>query len=132
MPVFDFVSQELGIRLGRFMQGKFGFHDSWPAGGRSRDGFSGSKENRKVALGTVFPACLTAFLTGVTEPIEFTFLFLAPWLYWGFHALMAAISFLVNEFVRRSHRNDLLGGVLDLLFMGLSQWQRELTFGTPF
>jgi len=36
------------------------------------------KENRKMALGTIFPAALTSFVTGVTEPIEFTFLFLAP------------------------------------------------------
>ncbi|WAM02882.1 PTS transporter subunit EIIC [Mycoplasmopsis felis] len=46
------------------------------------------KENRKLALGTVVPAAFTSIITGVTEPIEFTFLFLAPLLFWGFHALI--------------------------------------------
>ena len=36
------------------------------------------KENRRVAIAVVFPAAVTSFMTGVTEPIEFTFLFLAP------------------------------------------------------
>lgn len=39
------------------------------------------KENRKVASGTVIPAAATSFVTGVTEPIEFTFLFLSPLLF---------------------------------------------------
>jgi PTS system glucose-specific IIC component len=39
------------------------------------------KENRKLAMGAVFGAALTSFVTGVTEPIEFTFLFLAPLLF---------------------------------------------------
>ncbi|SYV97746.1 EIICBA-Glc 1, partial [Mycoplasmopsis edwardii] len=40
------------------------------------------KETRKIAFGTVLPAAITSLTTGVTEPIEFTFLFLAPYLFW--------------------------------------------------
>ena len=39
------------------------------------------KENRKQAFGIIFPASVTSFVTGVTEPIEFTFVFLAPALF---------------------------------------------------
>ena len=39
------------------------------------------KENRKQAFGIIFPASLTSFTTGVTEPLEFTFVFLAPALF---------------------------------------------------
>ena len=39
-------------------------------------------------------AGLTAFLTGITEPLEFSFLFVAPVLY-GIHVLLAGTSFLV-------------------------------------
>ncbi|MGL5205503.1 MAG: glucose PTS transporter subunit IIA, partial [Metamycoplasmataceae bacterium] len=48
---------------------------------------------RKMAGSIVISAGATAFLTGITEPIEFTFLFLAPWLFWGFHAFFCALSF---------------------------------------
>ncbi|SYV92558.1 EIICBA-Glc 1, partial [Mycoplasmopsis synoviae] len=44
--------------------------------------FAAPKENRKVAAGTVVPAAFTSLITGVTEPIEFTFLFLSPLLFW--------------------------------------------------
>lgn len=63
------------------MQGKFSFMIfGLPAAGLAMV-MAAPKENRKVALGTVFPAALTSFVTGVTEPIEFTFIFLAPLLF---------------------------------------------------
>lgn len=52
-------------------------------------------DGRKVASSIVVSAAFVCFLTGITEPIEFTFLFLAPWLFWGFHAFMAAIAYLI-------------------------------------
>ncbi|WP_255349922.1 glucose PTS transporter subunit EIIB [Halolactibacillus sp. JCM 19043] len=46
-------------------------------------------ENRKKVLGLLIPAVVTAVLTGITEPIEFTFLFVAPLLFF-MHALLSA------------------------------------------
>lgn len=46
-------------------------------------------EKRKIVIGLMVPAALTAILTGITEPIEFTFLFLAPMLF-VVHALLSA------------------------------------------
>jgi PTS system glucose-specific IIC component len=48
-------------------------------------------ENRKRIAGIMLSAALTSFLTGITEPIEFSFLFLAPVLY-GLHALLAGCA----------------------------------------
>jgi len=48
-------------------------------------------ENRKVTGGIMMSAALTSFLTGITEPIEFSFLFVAPVLY-GIHAFLAGCS----------------------------------------
>jgi PTS system N-acetylglucosamine-specific IIC component len=45
----------------------------------------------KVAAGVLPAAALTAFLTGITEPLEFSFLFVAPLLY-GVHALLTGAS----------------------------------------
>nr|WP_084156539.1 PTS transporter subunit EIIC [Clostridium akagii] len=49
------------------------------------------KENRKKVTGMLLGIAFTAFLTGVTEPIEFTFIFLAPVLY-IIHALLTGVS----------------------------------------
>ena len=47
------------------------------------------KENKKMVMGLVLGAAITAILTGITEPIEFTFLFIAPALF-ALHALLSA------------------------------------------
>jgi PTS system N-acetylglucosamine-specific IIC component len=52
------------------------------------------KERRKEMLGMFAGLALTSFITGITEPIEFSFMFLAPALY-VLHAILTAISFLV-------------------------------------
>jgi alpha-glucoside PTS system EIICB component len=46
-------------------------------------------ENRVKTLGLLIPAALTSFLTGITEPLEFTFLFVAPFLF-AIHAFLSA------------------------------------------
>lgn len=46
-------------------------------------------EKKKIVAGLLIPATLTAIITGITEPLEFTFLFIAPVLF-GVHALLAA------------------------------------------
>ncbi|MEU3991265.1 PTS transporter subunit EIIC [Streptomyces platensis] len=48
-------------------------------------------ERRKVVGGMMFSIALTAFITGVTEPIEFTFMFIAPVLY-AIHAVLTGVS----------------------------------------
>lgn len=51
-------------------------------------------EKKKVVGGLLLSAALTAFLTGITEPLEFTFLFVAPILY-VVHCVLAGISFML-------------------------------------
>lgn len=63
-------------------------------------------ERRKEVGGMLFSLALTAFLTGVTEPIEFTFMFLAPVLY-AIHAVLTGVSMVVM---------DLLGSRLGFTF----------------
>ncbi|MEG0818984.1 MAG: N-acetylglucosamine-specific PTS transporter subunit IIBC, partial [Brevundimonas sp.] len=63
-------------------------------------------ERRKEVGGMLFSLALTAFLTGVTEPIEFTFMFLAPVLY-AIHAVLTGVSMVAM---------DLLGSRLGFTF----------------
>ncbi|MFT7288660.1 MAG: glucose-specific phosphotransferase system IIBC component [Halieaceae bacterium] len=55
---------------------------------------SARPEKRQMVGGLMLSAAFTSFLTGITEPIEFTFLFIAPLLY-GLHAVMAGLCFLL-------------------------------------
>ena len=77
------------------------------------------KENRRAAMGTVVPAAVTSFVTGVTEPIEFTFLFLAPFLFFGFHAFMCALSFMLMNVANVHLAQSFSGGFLDLVIYGM-------------
>ncbi|MGX1244132.1 phosphotransferase system glucose/maltose/N-acetylglucosamine-specific IIC component [Streptomyces pseudovenezuelae] len=56
---------------------------------------SARPERRKAVLGMMMSMALTSFFTGITEPIEFTFMFIAPVLY-AIHAVLTAISMAVT------------------------------------
>jgi N-acetylglucosamine PTS system EIICBA or EIICB component len=51
-------------------------------------------ERRRAVAGLLLSIALTSFLTGVTEPVEFSFMFLAPALY-GLHALLTGLAFVI-------------------------------------
>jgi len=70
------------------------------------------KENRAAVGGMLFSVAFTAFLTGITEPIEFMFMFLAPALY-VVHALLTGISFLVTYFMGILHGFTFSAGFID-------------------
>ncbi|MEU1268969.1 PTS transporter subunit EIIC [Streptomyces sp. NPDC005799] len=56
---------------------------------------SARPERRKAVMGMMISLALTSFVTGVTEPIEFSFMFIAPVLY-GIHAVLTALSMAVT------------------------------------
>lgn len=70
------------------------------------------KEKRKKVLGILIPAALTAIITGITEPFEFTFLFVAPLLF-IIHSLLAASLSTLVYFLGAS--GNFGGGLIDFL-----------------
>ncbi|KOX24652.1 MULTISPECIES: PTS transporter subunit EIIC [unclassified Streptomyces] len=56
---------------------------------------SARPERRKAVMGMMVSLALTSFVTGITEPIEFTFMFIAPLLY-AIHAVLTAVSMAVT------------------------------------
>ncbi len=108
-----------GVNPGSYMQGKFPFMlFGLPAAGAAMI-MAAKKENRQMAASIIGAAALTSFLTGITEPIEFTFLFLAPWLFFGFHAVLCAISFWVMALAGAHIGMTFSGGMFDLILFGL-------------
>ena len=80
-------------------------------------------ENRAKVMGIMASAALTSFLTGITEPIEFAFLFVAPVLY-GIHALLAGSAFILTNMLGMVHGTSFSHGLID--FLVLSSNAQEL------
>lgn len=59
-------------------------------------------ENRKKVLGLLIPTIVSTVFFGVTEPILFTFLFIAPWMYFGVYAFLAATGEVLCELMKVS------------------------------
>ncbi len=78
------------------------------------------KENKKMIAGMLFSVAFTSFLTGVTEPIEFMFMFLAPVLY-VIHTLLMGVSMAVLNILGVKHGFGFSGGAIDyFLNLGIS------------
>ncbi|WP_042681423.1 N-acetylglucosamine-specific PTS transporter subunit IIBC [Anaerosalibacter massiliensis] len=71
-------------------------------------------ENKKKVSGALFSIAFTSFLTGITEPIEFMFMFLAPSLY-VIHALLSGISMAVVYSLGIRHGFTFSAGAFDFL-----------------
>ncbi|MDE6645824.1 MAG: glucose PTS transporter subunit IIA [Malacoplasma sp.] len=82
-----------GVNVGQYLQGKYVFMIMGLPFAAFAMVMAAPKENRKLAMSICMSAGFTSFLTGITEPIEYTFLFLAPWLFWGVHAFFCALAF---------------------------------------
>lgn len=101
------------------MQGKFTIMIfGLPAAGAAMV-MASKKENRQVAMSVIGAAAFTSLLTGITEPIEFTFLFLAPILFFGFHVFMAGVSFWVLNVAGAHIGLTFSGGLIDLVIYGI-------------
>ncbi|WP_413692998.1 PTS glucose transporter subunit IIBC [Psychromonas sp. KJ10-2] len=77
---------------------------------------SAKPENRAKVMGIMLSAALTSFLTGITEPIEFSFMFVAPVLY-AIHALLAGSAFVVTNMLGMVHGTSFSHGLIDFLVL---------------
>jgi PTS system glucose-specific IIC component len=73
-------------------------------------------ENRAKVGGIMISAALTSFLTGITEPIEFAFLFVAPVLY-VIHALLAGSAFVLTNAMGMVHGTTFSHGMIDFIVL---------------
>ncbi|HLQ08114.1 MAG TPA: PTS glucose transporter subunit IIBC [Steroidobacteraceae bacterium] len=84
-----------------------------------------SPENRVAVGGIMISAALTSFLTGITEPIEFAFLFVAPLLYVVHAALAASTQFLANTLGMHMGFTFSQGGIDFLVFNVLGRFAQN-------
>jgi glucose PTS system EIICBA or EIICB component len=124
-----------GDATGRYMAGKFSFMMfGLPAAAYAM--YRQAKSSQaKIAAGILASAALTSFLTGITEPIEFTFLFIAPWLF-GIHAVLAGLSFMIMYMTGTSIGLTFSGGLIDFFLFGIlpgrEPWWNVIILGLIF
>lgn len=108
------------VEATRFMTGKFPFMIFGLPGAALAMYRNSRIEKRKIVGALLFSAAVTAMLTGITEPIEFTFLFVAP-LFYAIHCVFAGISFMLMHILNVTVGMTFSGGLIDLLLFGVIQ-----------
>lgn len=108
------------VEATRFMAGKFPFMIFGLPGAALAMYQSAKNEKRNVVGGLLLSAALTSMLTGITEPIEFTFLFVAPLLY-GIHCVLAGLSYMLMHVFNVGVGMTFSGGIIDLFLFGILQ-----------
>ncbi len=111
---------QFSVEATRFMAGKFPFMIFGLPAAAYAMYKSARPEKKKIVGGLLLSAALTAMLTGITEPLEFTFLFVAPLMY-GVHCVLAGLSFMLMHILNVGVGMTFSGGIIDLVLFGVLQ-----------
>ncbi|WP_122789013.1 PTS transporter subunit IIABC [Intestinibacillus sp. Marseille-P6563] len=112
--------QHFSVEATRFMAGKFPLMIFGLPGAALALYRCAKPENRKVVGGLLLSAALTSMLTGITEPLEFTFLFVAPAMY-VVHCVFAGASYMIMHILNVGVGLTFSGGLIDLTLFGVMQ-----------
>ena len=108
------------VEATRFMSGKFPMM-IFGLPGAALALYSVAKPNKKrIVGGLLLSAALTAMLTGITEPLEFTFLFVAPVLYF-IHCIFSGAAYMLMHMLDVGVGMTFSGGIIDLTLFGILQ-----------
>lgn len=123
------------LTAGKFMQGEFPVMMFGLPAAALAIYHSAKPENKKVVAGLMGSAALTSFLTGITEPLEFSFLFVAPLLFF-IHAVLDGLSFLTLYLLDVHLGYTFSGGFIDYVLLGVlpnkAQWWLVIPVGLVY
>ena len=108
------------IEAARFMTGKYTIMMGGLLGAALAMYKTAKPSKRQIVGGLLFSAALTSFITGITEPIEFTFLFVAPLLY-IVHCALAGIGFVLMHIFKITIGTTFSCGLIDYVLYGVMQ-----------
>lgn len=111
----------------RFMSGKFPLMIFGLPGAALAMYRTAKPEKRKVVGGLLLSAALTSMLTGITEPIEFTFLFVAPVLY-VIHCVFAGLAYMLMHILNVGVGMTFSGGLIDMFLFGVLQGNKKTSW----
>lgn len=116
----DPTVEHFAVSATRFMSGKFPLMIFGLPGAALAMYHAARDEKKKIAGGLLLSAALTSMLTGITEPIEFTFLFVAPLLY-VIHCVFAGLAYMLMHIFNVGVGMTFSGGLIDLFLFGILQ-----------
>lgn len=111
---------EFSVSATRFMAGKFPFMIFGLPAAAFAMYRTARPEKKKAAGSLLLSAALTSMITGITEPLEFTFLFTAPLMY-GIHCVLAGLSYMLMHIFNVGVGMTFSGGLIDLTLFGILQ-----------
>ena len=112
--------EKFAVSATRFMSGKFPLMIFGLPGAALAMYKTARPEKRKAVEGLLLSAALTSMLTGITEPLEFTFLFVAPALY-AIHCVFAGAAYMLMHIFNVGVGMTFSGGFIDLFLFGILQ-----------
>lgn len=113
-------AEPLSVSATRFMTGKFPFMIFGLPAAAFAMYRAARPEKKKAVGGLLLSAALTSMITGITEPLEFTFLFAAPLMY-GVHCVLAGLSYMLMHIFNVGVGMTFSGGLIDLTLFGILQ-----------
>ena len=116
----DPAVEHFAVSATRFMSGKFPLMIFGLPGAALAMYKTAKPEKRKEVGGLLLSAALTSMLTGITEPLEFTFLFVAPLLY-GIHCVFAGLAYMLMHVFHVGVGMTFSGGLIDMFLFGILQ-----------
>lgn len=116
----DPTVEHFAVSATRFMSGKFPLMIFGLPGAALAMYKTALPENKKTVAGLLLSAALTSMLTGITEPLEFTFLFVAPLLY-GIHCVFAGFAYMLMHVFNVGVGMTFSGGLIDMFLFGILQ-----------
>ena len=116
----DPTVDHFAVSATRFMSGKFPLMIFGLPGAALAMYRVAKPEKKKEVSGLLLSAALTSMLTGITEPLEFTFLFVAPALY-IVHCVFAGLAYMFMHILNVGVGMTFSGGVIDLFLFGILQ-----------
>ncbi len=116
----DSTVKQFSVSATRFMSGKFPLMIFGLPGAALAMYKTARPEKRKAVEGLLVSAALTSMLTGITEPLEFTFLFVAPALY-AIHCVFAGAAYMLMHIFNVGVGMTFSGGFIDLFLFGILQ-----------
>ena len=108
------------VEATRFMSGKFPLMIFGLPGAALAMYKCADPKKKKVVSSLLLSAALTSMITGITEPIEFTFLFVAPILY-AVHCVFAGLAYMFMHIFNVGVGMTFSGGLIDLTLFGIMQ-----------
>lgn len=113
-------TEVFSVSATRFMAGKFPFMIFGLPAAALAMYKTARPEKKKVVGSLLLSAALTSMITGITEPLEFTFLFVAPLMY-AVHCVLAGLSYMLMHILNVGVGMTFSGGLIDMTLFGVLQ-----------